>query len=165
MDDSDIFSPTPRKEISASLDATNEIELDDDDGDSIKKETVAAAGLSPSSSLDQPFALSNGNSSSASINIKPAIVTSNINNNINPTTTSPSSPPITTTISTPSVQKAVIINYYHLLINIKLFLFQNSVIDDDDEDRDKFIEILISDPTKMGDGMSAYMTYKVTTKV
>jgi sorting nexin-1/2 len=39
------------------------------------------------------------------------------------------------------------------------------VVDEDDEDRDKFIQILISEPTKMGDGMSAYMTYKVTTKV
>ncbi|XP_072166940.1 uncharacterized protein [Diadema setosum] len=36
---------------------------------------------------------------------------------------------------------------------------------DDDESRDKFdIEITITEPQKMGDGMSAYMAYKVTTK-
>ncbi|XP_071512033.1 sorting nexin-2-like [Diadema antillarum] len=36
---------------------------------------------------------------------------------------------------------------------------------DDDESRDKFdLEITITEPQKMGDGMSAYMAYKVTTK-
>lgn len=34
-----------------------------------------------------------------------------------------------------------------------------------DEDRDKFLEIKLSDPTKMGDGMGSYMVYKITTKV
>lgn len=33
-----------------------------------------------------------------------------------------------------------------------------------DEDRDKFLEIKLSDPTKVGDGMGSYMVYKLTTK-
>lgn len=44
---------------------------------------------------------------------------------------------------------------------------KNEVImddDQDDEDKDKFIEVKISDPIKIGDGMSSYMTYKVQTK-
>jgi sorting nexin-1/2 len=42
----------------------------------------------------------------------------------------------------------------------------NSAIDEEDEeDRDKFLEISLSDPTKMGDGMGSYMVYKLTTKV
>lgn len=37
--------------------------------------------------------------------------------------------------------------------------------EEDDEDRDKFINIVLSDPHKVGDGMSAYMVYKITTSV
>jgi sorting nexin-1/2 len=37
-------------------------------------------------------------------------------------------------------------------------------IDEADEDRDKFLEIKLSDPTKVGDGMGSYMVYKLTTK-
>ncbi|MCU0443348.1 MAG: hypothetical protein MUE85_00425, partial [Microscillaceae bacterium] len=33
------------------------------------------------------------------------------------------------------------------------------------EDLSRHIEILVSDPKKVGDGMSAYVTYKVTTRV
>lgn len=36
--------------------------------------------------------------------------------------------------------------------------------DEADEDRDKFLEIKLSDPTKVGDGMGSYMVYKLTTK-
>ena len=32
------------------------------------------------------------------------------------------------------------------------------------EDTDKFIEINISEPHKVGEGMSSFMAYKVTTK-
>jgi sorting nexin-1/2 len=34
----------------------------------------------------------------------------------------------------------------------------------EDEDRDKFLEISLSDPTKVGEGMSSYMVYKLTCK-
>ena len=37
--------------------------------------------------------------------------------------------------------------------------------DEDDEDRDKFINIVLSDPHKIGDGMGAYMVYKISTSV
>lgn len=33
-----------------------------------------------------------------------------------------------------------------------------------DEDRDEFIEISITEPQKVGDGMGAYMAYRITTK-
>lgn len=36
---------------------------------------------------------------------------------------------------------------------------------EDEEDRDKFLDISLSDPTKVGDGMGSYMVYKLTTKV
>lgn len=35
---------------------------------------------------------------------------------------------------------------------------------EDEEDTDKFIDISLSDPTKIGDGMGSYMVYKLTTK-
>lgn len=38
------------------------------------------------------------------------------------------------------------------------------VMMEDEEDRDKFLEISLSDPTKVGDGMGSYMVYKLTTK-
>lgn len=34
----------------------------------------------------------------------------------------------------------------------------------EDEDKDKFLEISLSDPTKVGEGMSSYMVYKLTCK-
>lgn len=37
--------------------------------------------------------------------------------------------------------------------------------DEADEDRDKFLEIKLSDPAKVGDGMGSYMVYKLTTRV
>jgi len=40
----------------------------------------------------------------------------------------------------------------------------DDVMMDDDEDRDKFLDISLSDPTKVGDGMGSYMVYKLTTK-
>ena len=37
---------------------------------------------------------------------------------------------------------------------------------EEEENEDQFnIEITVSDPRKVGDGMNAYMTYKVVTKV
>ena len=36
---------------------------------------------------------------------------------------------------------------------------------DEDESGDKFIEISVDQPSKVGDGMSSYMVYKITTKV
>lgn len=35
---------------------------------------------------------------------------------------------------------------------------------EEDEDKDKFIDISLSDPTKVGEGMSSYMVYKLTIK-
>lgn len=37
-------------------------------------------------------------------------------------------------------------------------------IEEEDEESDKFLEISLSDPIKVGDGMGSYMTYKLTTK-
>lgn len=37
--------------------------------------------------------------------------------------------------------------------------------EEDEEDRDKFLNIVLSDPHKVGDGMSSYMVYKITTTV
>lgn len=36
--------------------------------------------------------------------------------------------------------------------------------DETDEDKDSFINIVLSDPSKVGEGMSSYMVYKVTTR-
>ena len=36
--------------------------------------------------------------------------------------------------------------------------------DETDEEKDSFINIVLSDPSKVGEGMSSYMVYKVTTK-
>jgi sorting nexin-1/2 len=36
--------------------------------------------------------------------------------------------------------------------------------EEDAEERDKFLEVTLSDPMKKGDGMSSYMVYKLTTK-
>ena len=44
-------------------------------------------------------------------------------------------------------------------------LANDHLSDENDEDRDKVLEITISDPTKVGDGMGSYMTYKLTVKV
>lgn len=41
----------------------------------------------------------------------------------------------------------------------------NSVYEEDDEDADKFLEITLSDPSKIGEGMGSYMVYKLHTKV
>jgi len=41
----------------------------------------------------------------------------------------------------------------------------DEVIIEDEEDRDKFLDISLSDPTKIGDGMGSYMVYKLTVKV
>ncbi len=41
----------------------------------------------------------------------------------------------------------------------------DDLIIEDEEDRDKFLEISLSDPTKIGDGMGSYMVYKLTVKV
>ena len=44
--------------------------------------------------------------------------------------------------------------------------FLNSAMDEEDEEeRDKVLEITLSDTHKMGDGMGSYMVYKLTTKV
>ena len=40
----------------------------------------------------------------------------------------------------------------------------NSFLQIERESGDDFIEISVSDPQKIGDGMGAYMAYKVTTK-
>ena len=37
--------------------------------------------------------------------------------------------------------------------------------EEEEENKDKFIEISLSDPHKVGDGMGSYMVYKITTKV
>lgn len=59
---------------------------------------------------------------------------------------------------------------YILFNEIKLpsvsnILSDNASAEEDDEERDKVIEISLSDPTKVGDGMGSYMVYKITTKV
>jgi sorting nexin-1/2 len=38
-------------------------------------------------------------------------------------------------------------------------------IEEDEEEADKFLEITLSDPAKVGDGMGSYMVYKILTKV
>jgi sorting nexin-1/2 len=43
-------------------------------------------------------------------------------------------------------------------------LFSQQLLDEEEENKDKFIEISLSEPTKIGDGMGSYMVYKVTTK-
>lgn len=40
----------------------------------------------------------------------------------------------------------------------------DEVMMEDEEDRDKFLEVSLSDPTKVGDGMGSYMVYKLTVK-
>jgi hypothetical protein len=45
------------------------------------------------------------------------------------------------------------------------FINDNSITEEDEEERDKVLEITLSDPHKMGDGMGSYMVYKLTTKV
>lgn len=47
--------------------------------------------------------------------------------------------------------------------NIKHTSFDDMMLEDE-EDRDKFLDISLSDPSKVGDGMSSYMIYKLTTK-
>lgn len=44
-------------------------------------------------------------------------------------------------------------------------LSNDHLSDENDEDRDKVLEITLSNPTKVGDGMGSYMTYKLTVKV
>ncbi|XP_076068618.1 sorting nexin 1 isoform X5 [Oratosquilla oratoria] len=41
---------------------------------------------------------------------------------------------------------------------------QSTTEQNDNEKKDEFIEITVTDPQKIGDGMGAYMAYKVTTK-
>lgn len=45
------------------------------------------------------------------------------------------------------------------------YFSDNAISEEDDEERDKVLEIALSDPTKVGDGMGSYMVYKLTTKV
>ncbi|RXN28619.1 sorting nexin-2 isoform X1 [Labeo rohita] len=54
-----------------------------------------------------------------------------------------------------------------VMINPRVDVFDRSPDEDEDEEenRDTFdIQISVSDPEKVGDGMNAYMVYKVTTK-
>jgi hypothetical protein len=51
---------------------------------------------------------------------------------------------------------------------LKLLTASNSLygtMEEDDEEADKFLEISLSDPSKVGDGMGSYMVYKILTKV
>ena len=41
----------------------------------------------------------------------------------------------------------------------------DDIMIEDEEDRDKFLDISLSDPTKVGDGMGSYMVYRLTIKV
>jgi sorting nexin-1/2 len=43
-------------------------------------------------------------------------------------------------------------------------IFSQTLLDEEEEAKDKFIEISLSDPHKIGDGMGSYMVYKITTK-
>ena len=45
------------------------------------------------------------------------------------------------------------------------YFSDNALSEEDEEERDKVLEITLSDPTKVGDGMGSYMVYKLTTKV
>ena len=45
------------------------------------------------------------------------------------------------------------------------YLNDSAMAEEDEEERDKVLEITLSDPHKMGDGMGSYMVYKLTTKV
>jgi len=40
----------------------------------------------------------------------------------------------------------------------------DDIMIEDEEDRDKFLDISLSDPTKVGDGMGSYMVYRLTIK-
>ena len=46
----------------------------------------------------------------------------------------------------------------------RLFKSKISLQDHNDESRDQFIDIAVTEANKIGEGMSAYVTYKVETK-
>lgn len=153
MDEIFNINSPKKKEISASLDATNEIRLDEDDendpfgGGGLKKDTS-------SSNLDQPF-------NTGSSSVTPSI---NIKANISPASSPPAQAP------TPSVNQlsSNLASTSLASVSSSSQSTKKQAVEqdyDDDEERDKFIEISVSDPTKVGEGMSSYMTYKVTTKV
>lgn len=125
----EIFNQHKPKEISASLDATNEIKLNDDEDDNpFSFKTEAKAVSKPA---EQP-----------AINILPPKVS----------TPSPVAAPspvasFSSQISSKPIEKKAPESF-----------------DEDDEERDQFMEIKVSDATKVGDGMSSYMSYKVSTK-
>jgi hypothetical protein len=126
---------TPSSASSATPIATKEIRLDEDD-----EEPFA------SSSSNQPVNNSVTSTSAitpASINVQPMTDTSNNNN------------------SDSQAAKFTSLSSQKTVSNYALY----GVDEEDDEEADKFLEITLSDPSKVGDGMGSYMVYKISIKV